>query len=88
MQYSRIDEIKEVNDVVIVKDFNVANKERNFEDSEEKIFQRLFSDCKVLLRTGELKSFHQQTVEESPANHHEYENNQADVDQIKILKAI
>jgi hypothetical protein len=83
---SRINKVKQVNDAVVLKDLQVANEERHLEKAKEKVFERLLSYLMVLLWTTEFENFHENAEQKPSANHHEYKNDQRDVNQIEILK--
>jgi hypothetical protein len=55
----RINQVEDVNNVVVLKDFHIAEEKCEFENGQERIFQGLFSYRQILFRTAELKGLHE-----------------------------
>lgn len=78
--YLRIYEIKDVHDVVILKDFDVADKKNELEHAEVNVFENLLGQSNVFVWTCNFKDSDEKTVEESPSNHHKDEDYEAFID--------
>lgn len=83
---SRVNEVKDVHDAVVLKDPDVADEESDLQNEEERILQRLLSDGVVLRRTCQLEGLGEDAEQKSPSDHHANKNKQTDIDEIKILK--
>lgn len=55
-----------------------------YQYSQEEYFQNFLCDGMVLLGTAKFDGFHEKTVDESSANHHQNENQQSSVDEIEV----
>lgn len=82
---SRINQIKNIHDVVILEYFNVANEENALQQTQKSVFKRFLGHQVVTIRTRQLQRLHQQTIKEPPTNHHKNKHQKALVDEIKIL---
>lgn len=75
-----IDEVEDVHDVVVLKDFDVANEEYELEEAEVDVLEDFLGESNVAIWTGYFENSYEEAVEEAPAYHHKYKNYQAFID--------